>query len=161
MDYHQQTESGIKGYAGTDSSRAINRSLRDGETASSGDKQTIDRLTKTLDKQSLPVDVKTYRAVRPGEGADKMFANFQSNVGATVTDKGFTSTTASKAYANKWGGEGAVMVSVQVPKGSKAMYLSDIGGRQEHEVLVQRGSKYKVLSAGVKDGVRHVSLQLL
>ncbi|MCK9569347.1 DUF1073 domain-containing protein [Candidatus Pacearchaeota archaeon] len=141
----------VKAYAGTSDSFLINNCLRTNCKEKSL-KAKADALAEVLGKTSFPKDVTTHRAVnaKTPQEREAILNQFTSNVGKTVVDNAFISTTANKKYAATWGKNSKVepiQVEVRVPKGAKAAYLpKDIVGKQEWEVLIQRGSKYKVSS---------------
>lgn len=141
----------VKAYAGTSDSFRINDCLR----KNCGDAQLTakaDALAEVLDKTAFPKDVEVYRSINVKTDAEKaaLMANFQANLGKSFTDNAFVSTTANAKYADEWAkkfGGNVINVKVKVPKGAKAAYLpKDVVGKQEWEVLVQRGAKYKVVS---------------
>jgi len=150
---------GIKGYAGTSDAFLINRALRAGQTpASALQKETVAHMTRLLEKSKLHTDVKAFRGLKAGPDSDALFDSFKRNVGGTVEDRGFVSTTIDKAYAKKWGGKSGVIVNITIPKGAKAAYLHDLSGRNEFEVVMQRGSRFRIIS--VKEGpMRQVNLE--
>jgi hypothetical protein len=141
----------VKAYAGTSDSFLINNCLRSNCKEKSL-KDKAKALAAVLDKTSFPKDITAHRAVnaKTPQEREAILSQFASNVGKTVVDNAFVSTTANKKYAATWGKNSKVepiQVEVLVPKGAKAAYLpKDVVGKQEWEVLIQRGSKYKVSS---------------
>lgn len=148
---------GVKQYAGTADSFKINQGLRTGKMDSRTE-EYVSNLTKQIDRASFPVDIITHRAITAtnSKERDAVLSFFQERVGKTFTDKAFVSTTANAEYAKSWGkkSEGKpLMCRVLVPKGAKAAYLpKSIVGKQEWEVLIQRGSKFRVHKAD-EDGI--------
>ena len=149
----------VKAYAGTSDSFLINNCLR----TNCGDKNWKDKaeaLGKVLEKTSFPMDVQAHRAINPKDDVDrqKILEHFKSNQGQTFVDSAFVSTTANKKYADDWskkmGKNEPIKVMVLVPQGAKAAYMpKDIVGRQEWEVMIQKGSKFKVRSVEGNDVV--------
>jgi hypothetical protein len=146
----------IYGYAGTSDSFYINDCLRK-KCKDNALNKTADDLAGVIDKASFPKDVTTHRTINTKSESEKkeILKKFRSNIGKTIVDNAFVSTTANKEYADSWsdfakerlGATGALKVEVVVPKGSKAIYIpKGIAVREEWEVLIQRGSKFKVLS---------------
>lgn len=141
----------VKAYAGTSDSFRINEHLRKG-----GDNPDLqakaDALAAVVDKARMPKSVEAYRTINPKTPEEKaqILQKFKDSVGKTYTDPAFTSTTANKAYSDEWAAKfksDPIKMTVHVPQGSKAAYIpKDVTGRQEWEVLVQRGSKFKVKS---------------
>lgn len=141
----------VKAYAGTSDSFRINDHLRKG--GSDPDLQAkADALASVIDKARMPRAVETYRSINPKTPEEKaaILARFRENVGKVFTDPAFTSTTANKKYADDWAKKfksDPIRMTVHVPEGAKAAYIpKEITGRQEWEVLVQRGSKFRVKS---------------
>lgn len=142
----------VKAYAGTSDSFRVNACARVNCTDKQL-RQKADDLAKVIDKAKFPKDAQVSRSINAASAEErgKLLAEFKANVGKEFTDNAFVSTTANKKYADEWGKNAKappIKVTVLVPKGSKAIYLpKDIVGRQEWEVLIQRGSKFKVREA--------------
>lgn len=76
--------------------------------------------------------------------------------GDTFGDMGYTSTSTSRAVTSQFGKQsGGKQVSIRLPAGSKALYLEHprikktlggVGNAWEGEMLLPRGSKFKVIS---------------
>jgi hypothetical protein len=149
----------IKQYAGTSDSFRVNDCLRV-NCSDKGLKEKADNLAKTIDKTSFPKDVQATRAINPKSDEERqaILESFKAKVGKEFTDPAFVSTTANKKYADDWakkmGGKTApIKCTVLVPKGAKAAYIPKSHvGKQEWEVLIQRGSKFRVREAS-DDGV--------
>lgn len=138
-------------YAGNDDAFDINSGLRDG-TLSEAHRKTVDDLTKLIDSSSVPRDIVAYRGV-VGNFAQTLIGS----VGKKVTDSGFSSTTISKTYGEEFTDmfnyprQTAALIEVRVPKGTKGLYVSPKikppDADDEYELLLQRGTKYRVVSA--------------
>ena len=142
---------GVKAYAGTSESFRINDCLRQKCGDKGLDSKAAD-LKKVIDKAAFPESIESHRSINPStpESRAEILAFFEKRVGQTFVDSAFVSTTANKAYAKTWA-KGAkaepISVTVHVKGGSKAIYVpKDITGRQEWEVLIQSGSKFRVKS---------------
>ena len=102
----------------------------------------IKSLTNVLDRQSLPENVTVYR------GTDSMLNKaLKAGVGGIIDDNGFVSTTLDETYAKNFRSSHSY-VRIQLPAGAKAGYSSTsiVDGRSEHEVILQRGSRFRVVS---------------
>jgi len=149
----------VKDYAGTSDSFLINKYLRTGQ----GDKSLKDKanaLAKVLDKTSFPMDAEVVRSINPKTPEERAAILKSFSVGDEFKDPAFTSTTANVKYADEWASKfkaDPIKVTVEIPKGAKAAYLpKETVGKQEWEVLIQRGSTYRVKSV---EG-SHVTLEL-
>jgi hypothetical protein len=141
----------VKAYAGTSNSFAINDCLR----RKCGDARFVtqaDELATAIDKATFPKEIEAYRSINPKDANERaaILEQFSANVGKEFVDPAFVSTTANKKYAETWSKNAKaepINVTVVVPEGAKAAYLPKaVVGRQEWEVLIQRGSKFKVKS---------------
>ena len=106
-----------------------------------GDYGRMYALTQRLDgifkRVSAPEGYVVYRTAP----TDKLL---QKAVGSTFVDEGFVSTTISRDF-----GYGFDM-AIRIPKGSKALYTDPFNQESEGEVLIGRGSKFKVLAVDRK-----------
>lgn len=138
----------MKNYSGA-MYQDLNSRLRKGKGASKGDAEDLKQMDKVFERASTKEPINVYRGVSP-----EMVAKLKP--GATFTDGGFSSTTASRDIAegySSFGGPGGAVMEIKVPKGSKAVSLKDtssFGGsssstRSEEEILLNRGGKFKVV----------------
>ena len=174
----------LYGYTGSDY-RPMNSALRKGSygKGSSADR-LIDLATSAIDKCELHDDVTARRGISwsaaanmlgiPADSATKEVLD--ALVGATVGDKGFMSCGAAAGT----GFEG-VTLSLYLPKGTKAVYAEPFskygmtspsklwdgkkeadGIGKECELLLQRGSQFRVLGFETDDNghVKSISLVL-
>lgn len=149
----------IRAYAGSPSSWDFNKILRTGNILNifnvANKLHDIERLTKLLKKASFPDNAVVYRGLK-NLSADDM-AKFTP--GAEFQDKGFVSNTVDKGYASYWAGRtfgngvapGSVSAIIKyvVPKGAPAIFVEQNmtrTGQLEGEVVLQRGSKFRVKS---------------
>lgn len=111
---------------------------------------TIKSLDKAIDQSTLKEDLTVYRGM-----GDKFVAdNFDHLIGATIEDKGFVSTSTNIEIAKPFAGVGKIstksshriVARISLPKGSKALSISDIvpDNSYEEEFILPRGSKFKV-----------------
>lgn len=140
----------------------INDGLRDSEG------QRVDSHARNLESViersgPVPTDLRVHRNV---VRATQMFGPVGDRVGEAFTDHGFTSTTTSDTQAEhsiSGGGDRAVL-HIFVPKGTAAMKIEDPGthfGVSEREILLQRGTRYRIHSDIVRpDGVREIEMSV-
>jgi hypothetical protein len=137
--------SAIHGYTNGEYSE-LNAALRQGTSLSSSHATLAANLDTALDKGSLKGG--TYFRGIDGHVATKMFGP-EINIGDTITDKGFISTSKSQATAHSFS-HGGVVLEISVDHGSKGMDVEAISsvGQGEHEVILPRNSKFTI--TGVK-----------
>lgn len=149
----------------------INAFLRYGKTAggymtSREAKDSIAGLDTVFER--MPANKRPYQVHRGVVNPGIMFGEVGSKVGKVFKDKGFVSTTwhESKRYgaANKTGTSGKADITIHVPVGSKGFQPNEFGafGDSEGEVLLPRGSRFKIVSDVMgDDDIRHMELELL
>lgn len=125
---------------------AMNRGLRQGRTS-----DKVHELDKVFDRTSLPHDIVVHRGAGP-ELVKKIYDQYQSGKrDIEFEDKGFVSTSAHKAVAESF--SRFDRMEIRIPKGSKAIPV--LGGG-EHEVILPRSSKFKVVSAKKTAGSKRI-----
>lgn len=113
----------------------------------------VNNLTNAIRKHSVPEDILIHRSIRLNGHPDlQHFFNQENLIGQTFFDKGFGSNSLSNYDVALNSGDPSRMVIHSIaPKGTKAMYMEDLTtSEHELELLLQRGSGYKVLDV-VKD----------
>lgn len=116
--------------------------------------QYIKNCEDAINKFDLKENLLVYRGANAGllsglgityNGDNNAFMNsVNQNIGSVVQDKAFTSTSTRKYMAD----EAPIRYEIRVPKGTSAAYVSHISGRaEERELLLNRGTKFKVVSA--------------
>jgi hypothetical protein len=153
----------------TNDGQKMNRYLRTGEepmqtTSKSLTKEKIEAAAPALDaliaRGAVPEDTTVHRGMNffPGQAAWLV-------PGAVVQDNGFVSTTTDKKITENFGSHA---VHIHVPKGSKAISLpgivGDAGTADEDELLLPRGSKFRIVSVEdnpVKKGASIIHAELL
>ena len=134
--------------------REVNEGLRNGKDMS--DHQTVQVLDDLFKDETEPVDRELFRGLA---GYDPYELNLDK--GSEFTDLGFTSTTTSRASANRFAthgasdkgkldGEAVGIVFKINAKGSRALNLAKYSRYGEDERLLNRGTKFRV--TGVKIG---------
>jgi hypothetical protein len=135
----------IKAYADSDNEeyKIINSSLRHPEDWPTGmvPPNMIAPIDSGLAKTSTPRDLTLYRSYNPN-------MQIPLKVGSTINDKAFWSTSLSRSVAQKFSAdyEQSSMFRINLPQGSKGLYLGDITYHTEAEVLLPRDSKFKVVT---------------
>ncbi len=171
MDITHDEDISIKRYSG-DGYRAINESLYNPEYVPSSEfkrqqiESDVSNITECLERKEIPYDSRIYRGVndmRSIFGDD--FKNMsigelnRKYSGTYFENKGFTSASTSEKvaerFANSWNGG---LLSIEVPKGAKGMCIGDVSlyKKGENEVLLQRGTMYRINSVGMRNRQIHV-----
>lgn len=150
-------------------------------------KSEIDAMTSIIDKCETPKDMWTNRGVYYG-GMDKFFGIdsellrygseediMQALEGKVITEYGFMSTSPVKGS----GFHGDIKLNIYMPKGTKAAYVEPISrfgmgaGKRwdgiskqssfgsEFEVILQRGSQFKVTKIEKKYGHMYIDMDLI
>ena len=133
-----------------------------------GAAKQVGHLDSAMKKGTLPEQT-VYRALNHREWSE----NLDSLKGATIDDKAFISTSKSRKLAEGYaqGGTSRILMEISVPKGSTGIDILDSGAassgllREESEVLLARGSKFKVLetthiSVGMQD-IAYIKAELV
>lgn len=132
----------IKSYTG-DGYRAMNKALRTGNST-----DVINAKINNLDKAFLKTPeldhtITTYRGI-DDSAAEKLMGPVGSSVGKTFVDPGYgsTATYPDKAFGYQ------TRISVTIPPGAHVLRPDGQGtfGDKESELLLPRGSKFKVMS---------------
>jgi len=113
-------------------------------------RERIDLMTSAINKSTLSESITAYR------GVDRSAWNFlrDKKVGSTFVDPGFVSVTLRSNLAAGYtrAEEGArkmgALIAVRLPKGSKVLAVRNTGVPPQTELVIQRGSKYKIVDAG-------------
>lgn len=125
--------------------KSMNRALRYGLATGTPE---INNLTNWLERAKLPEEIVVSRKVS-SDYAEFLMEN--TKVGSVFVDYGFASTSVSHGT---WSGD--VKMEIKLPAGAKAALVDHLSANQgEKEVLVQRGSRFRVVgytSTGWKKG---------
>jgi len=127
--------------------REMNSGLRSGAALPAQMQTRVVSLDAAIAGSSIPEDLIAYRGL--SASADRF------KVGTVYRDNGFGSWTGERstgaAYAARAGVPEQTLMRMQMRKGERALYIGDFGGAFEQEILLPRGSTYRVLS--VEEGV--------
>lgn len=114
--------------------------------------KTITDLDAAIGKATVPETVEVYRGItRP----------LPFSKGDVFTDKGFLSTSGAKGTAGAFSEKEGALMHIRVPKGANAAWVDAVNDGGERELLLPRGSKFKVLSVKTEGGRRKVELELI
>lgn len=133
----------------------INRTLREGTLLSATGviPDQVQAITAALDRAVVPEAVIAYR------GLSSKFKAKDVAVGQLFTDHGFMSTSLNVESSEQL--SSGMMLRIKVPKGTKGAYLdSFFRNLGEHELLIQRGSSFRIGKTTIIDGVPHIDLTL-
>ena len=140
----------------------INDGLRGTEKLDDVDKAAIKGLDSAIAKSESPEDVVVFRGAT-GVG---FLGDPAKLVGKTIKEKGYTSTTLMEDVANGFAyskvDQDDARFEIKVPKGSKMLSVDSLLGEDslnQHEMVLPRGSKFKVTGAtpkSIKVGGREV-----
>ena len=148
----------------------INGHLRFGDKHEFGylDRPVVDESIKGLDAvfEKIPPLERPVEVKRGVSNSNKMFGAVGSRVGKEFTDKGYVSTThhASERYGSiEFGGTDKADLSIVLPKGAKGFQPITHGqfGDKEGEVLLPRGSRFKVVKDFMDGALRRLELELV
>jgi hypothetical protein len=115
-------------------------------------------LKAAVAKSIVQKDITTWRYI-PFETSKTIFGEVGSKVGQEFVDKRFASTSAFHGITK---GFGSVEVSYKLKAGAQALDMNKghlSHHPSEHEVLVQAGTKYKVVSDTNNGGTRRIVLE--
>lgn len=130
--------------------------------------EKIDVLTSFIDKKSLEQQGIFYRGLDSGTaifGSDVFKMSLQElrdkYEGSIYVNKAFSSMSFSKKIAERFSGEyGGALIEARIPQGAKACCVGSAGtfGESEGEILLQRGTSYKIDKIDFRGGKFHVKM---
>lgn len=158
-NWKREQETALRGYARS-SYVAINTHLRGGDPSpSSTTLYQIAHITNAMRPTTRPVRVRRAVYADSFEGMT-VGGDFESMIGRTYEDPGFLSTTLSPDFLGTAGyGRNTpfVLLDLEVPTGTQAAYLGGPHGpgvEAEHELLLQRGTRFKITHVGEETNSR-------
>lgn len=117
--------------------------------------QVISNVSSAIKKHPLDKPMTVYRGlkVNKNEPGSEVYASLKE--GDTFSDKGFTSTTTSKTVQDKFTeklnrSDTPVSIEISLKAGDPALPMDQYHKSTEKEILLDRGTKFKVVS--VQDG---------
>lgn len=124
--------------------------------------ETIDSVTKTLEKCSLKEEMVSYRKTSTksflsmlGENVtlDDVIKNPKQFIRSVVINKGFYSSSIDPTYNFSGYVKDPIVIKTICPKGTKAMYISPISNhKEEKELLLQRNTSFELDDIIIKNG---------
>lgn len=140
--------------------RPINRQLRTNTCCKRNTAGHVKRLDSAFDKAAYPKTVTTYRGID-----EKLFDGIASRAtpGKTVLrDPAYMSTSLERSVAHGFAKQGkgrGGIIKVKVPAGARALNVTTISEfKGEREVLLGRGSKYRVTKIDTRKRVIEVEM---
>lgn len=110
------------------------------------DDDTIHNLDSAIDK--APPTAQAFDAFRLADSA-LLYAHAPRLVGCELQDLGFLDVTFDPAVAAGYlSGEHPVLVRITAPVGTKAFPMFQTNDNDESDLLLARGTRFRVLSAG-------------
>ena len=135
---------------------AVNRTLRGTEATTPRLQQAVDNIDLGFQRTAAPI--KSYDTKQPKDGwlyrGISNRTQLDLKEGDEFRDDGFGSTTIHKSFAQAWArdkGPGGTLVKITVPAGTKVMPLMDSSGQDEGEVLLNRGTRFRVTNVTGKN----------
>lgn len=128
--------------------------------------KAIGELTKVIQRNHLRHPLKVYRGV-PDDAKTRAWLANRHRGG--VIDYGFASTSTDPDVASQMADPmdegGGIVLEMKLPTGTRAISIGDQfdaeGGFNQKEILLQRGSKFKVGRRRKVDGRTHIQLTLI
>jgi hypothetical protein len=120
----------------------------------------IETLANCIEKFSLHENVIVIRRIK------NKHWNSLIKKGSIFTDKAFLSTSLNMNYRKDINGnysnfKNETIILFKVPKGTKACYIESVSKREEFELLIQKGSRYKIEKTRLFLGNRIVIASIL
>lgn len=127
------------------------RATNDLEYLGKSTRKTVEVMDKVMDASKIRKDIFVYRGIRnPQKTFGKAFVNSDepdANRGLTWVDNAFVSTSTKQSVSSAFSGSGSVLMRILVPKGAKATGTPYSQFPQESEVVLDRGTKFRVVSS--------------
>ncbi len=154
----------------------INEILRAGDWQHSEHAPMVHAIDAVMEHSRLTHDVEVHRGVSSVAVFGRA-ASSKSLVGTVFRERAYASTTADPAVAHEFihrrgnRGSSPVILTITVPKGTRAVQLSDVGPPanpgsirptwHEGELLLQRGLAYRITGDRIVDGVRQLDAEVV
>jgi hypothetical protein len=156
-------EAAVAMYTADDQYARLNRALRAGGSV---DDDPVSRHVQETILRSEPLDrdIQVWRGI---SGAQAVFGSTEDRVGQEFVDGGFGSTSSDSRIAeeNFTGGIDSALVQIRVPAGTHAirpgMVPGAAFGEKEREVLLQAGTRYRMISDSFRGGQRFIELEVV
>lgn len=119
-----------------------------------------DNLDSAIGKGAAPENITVFRGFENPE----ISRNFDALDGIIIGDDGFVSTTLSEPVARRFARSyrDPVLAEIRVPKGTKMGYVDAVNSVDEYEMLLPRGTRFRVVEAGYTEkGQKRVVLEVV
>jgi hypothetical protein len=141
----------------------INGMLRSGKTRDALEESWVQQIDAVMARNKTDRAVTAFRAASSPELRAVFDRALAGNVGAVIHDRAYVSTglqmnEPDRIHAREKGDD-KVMLEVQVPAGTPSMYLEHVAHMGEHELLLPRDSKFKVVGAREEGGKRWLNVE--
>lgn len=141
----EDLQTAIKHYT-NGSYQLLNRALRAGQPMTAAQATLAAHLDAAIRKSKITQDTTTYRGIA---NPAKFFGE-NVTVGTVIIDNGFVSTSKNHSIAESFGSSGLV-AKIKLPKGSSALDATPMSlHSSEKEVLLPRGSMFKITGVSGK-----------
>ena len=145
--------------------RGLSHGFTDEALQSARLQDDIANIASATDDNILVNDVRLYR----GMGDDYANQVWSNDVGSTFTDAGFSSTSMNRetainfARGQSQGVSEPLVLDVLAPSGTRALPLvsNNAGIAAEQEMLLQRGTRFRILRKWSEDGLRRVEAEVI
>jgi ADP-ribosyltransferase exoenzyme/Phage Mu protein F like protein len=141
--------------------RPINKYLRENKLDGYSEeeiKQIIEDISSGISKFNLEENIITYR------GLEDNIWNSPPEilVGMKLEEQSFVSTSIDKAVSFDGSFKGKVQMEWRIPAGTVGAYINSISEfDHEHEFLLNKGTKYKVIDAVEEDGIIKMIVEVI
>lgn len=133
-----------------DGYKEINKYIRNKSELNTELQTKVDKLDKLFENSELRDNIVTYRGV-----SNHFIENNKifDNPGSEIELISFTSTSIDPYQASKFARDGGRMFEIQLPAGTKALYLGNENSQLGHEkeLIVNRNTKYEVGETRIAD----------
>ena len=151
-EFSNDEKDSLQEYKGDSSN--INNSLRDGDSLNEYQQKIVSNIDSAFENSSLKEETTLYRLVQGGGDYSKF------NVGDTITDKAFISTSTKLSILQNsideydLGSKSNIVLKIKAPSGSNAINMEEFNtgyarGDNQEEILLPRNSNFKI--TGIKD----------
>jgi hypothetical protein len=126
--------------------------------------EAIRLIDSGINKGNMPQDTTVFR----GFPSSVLGADPSKMVGKTITDKAYTSSSMSERVANQFSKD--LIAEIKIPKGAKGAFmdatlnksdLEQLDRDPEHELVLPRGSKFRILSTKKTGAKTKVFMELI
>lgn len=129
----------VKGYAGTGYA-SIQKDLRSGKVP-----EEAHGIDSAIKKSPVDADMTVYRGVSLTRIENGKMTRQSVSEGSILADKGYMSTTTSRATGKRYGDRADLLLTIQLGKGNHALDVKKVtGAGEESEILLPRGTSLRL-----------------